>query len=91
MKVDGRPYSQTGAGKSFIRKFSHLESPDEFKWHRDERKRMITVLSGNGWSFQFDNSIPFTLSVGQVFIISPDYWHRILPGIDELVLKIEED
>lgn len=90
MKVDGRPYSQAGSGKIFTRNFSHLESPDEFKWHRDERRRVVTILSGDGWKFQFDDSIPFQLVVGTVFIISADSWHRIIPGVNELVIQIEE-
>ncbi len=91
MKVDGRPYSQDEAGKIFTRSFSHLESPDEFKWHRDEKRRVITIISGDGWKFQYDDSIPFELFKGDVFVISADSWHRIVPGINDLVVKIEED
>jgi len=91
LKVDGRPYSQEGSGKIFIRKFSHLETPDEFKWHRDEKRRIVTVLSSDGWKFQADDCLPFELSAGKVFIISADSWHRILPGVNDLILQIEED
>lgn len=91
MKVDGKPYLQDGTGKSFTRYFSALESPDEFKWHRDERTRKVTVLSGDGWHFQFDDSIPFRLFEGDVFVITADLWHRVIPGINDLAIKIEED
>jgi quercetin dioxygenase-like cupin family protein len=91
LKVDGRPYSQSGSGKSFTRTFSSLESPDEFKWHRDERRRVISIVSGKGWRFQFDDSVPFELIPGDVFVISADAWHRIFPGISDLMIKIEED
>lgn len=91
MKVDGRPYSQHGAGKIFTRSFSPLESPDEFKWHRDEKRRIVTILSGDKWKFQDDNSVPIELFAGDVLTINADSWHRIIPGINELILQIEED
>ena len=91
MKVDGKPYSQDGEGKSFTRTFSPLESPDEFKWHRDEKRRVISILSGEKWKFQFDDSVPFDLFPGDVFVITADSWHRIIPGVSDLIVRIEED
>lgn len=91
MKVDGKPYSQDGAGKIFTRSFSHLESPDEFKWHRDERRRVITILSGDKWKIQFDDSVPSELFKNDVLIITADSWHRIIPGVNDLTVQIEED
>jgi quercetin dioxygenase-like cupin family protein len=91
LKVDGKPYAQEGSGKIFTRTFSSLESSSEFKWHRDEKRRVISVLSGNNWKFQFDDSVPFELFPGDIFIISADSWHRIIPGLSDLIIKIEED
>jgi mannose-6-phosphate isomerase-like protein (cupin superfamily) len=91
LKVDGRPYYQEGAGKSFTRAFSFSDESSEFKWHRDENRRVVSVISGDGWKFQFDNSIPFKISPGDLIVISANCWHRIIPGVSDLVIKIDED
>lgn len=90
MKVDGRPYIQVGDGNSFTRVFSNLEDSQEFKWHRDERDRIVTILSGEGWSLQFDDAIPVRLSIGDRVKIVADRWHRVIPGVSPLEILIEE-
>ena len=90
LKVDGRPYSEVIAGKIITRTFSSETSSEEFQWHRDEKLRTITIVSGSGWSLQYDDSLPLELYEGDVFQISADAWHRILPGRTDLVVNIEE-
>lgn len=90
MKVDNRPYSEILYKDSIIRIFSNSELSDEFKWHRDEKDRKIFIISGDKWFYQFDDSIPLELKPGDVFLIPHNKWHRIIPGSNDLVIKIIE-
>ena len=39
---------------NFIRTFSAGVDEMDLIWHADKENRIITVLEGNGWKFQFD-------------------------------------
>lgn len=89
-KVDGRPYSEVRFDNIIIRKFSKLESSEELKWHRDSSDRRVCVVSGEGWMFQYDDSIPFLIKPGNSFLVMANSWHRLIMGVTDLVLQIEE-
>jgi mannose-6-phosphate isomerase-like protein (cupin superfamily) len=89
-RVDGRPYSEIRFDNIIIRKFSKLESLEELKWHRDSSNRRVCVVSGEGWMFQYDDSIPFLIKPGASFLIMANSWHRLIMGDTDLVLRIEE-
>lgn len=76
---------------SFIRWFSSSADPDKLVWHRDKQDRMITVISGSGWLFQYDNKTPFELKVGVAFYVKAMEFHRLikLRGCDDLCIKVE--
>ena len=42
---------------SWQRAFNHDVKDEELVWHRDENDRIVKVISGVGWKFQFDNEV----------------------------------
>lgn len=90
MKVDGKPYYEARLNNTIIRKFTNLEDLDELKWHRDSNDREVYVISGDGWMFQYDDSLPFLIKPGSSFFIRANSWHRVIAGCTDLVLQIEE-
>jgi quercetin dioxygenase-like cupin family protein len=48
------------------------------------------VLEGENWEFQFDNSLPVNLKVGDVLNIPAKAYHRIKAGTTNLKIKITE-
>lgn len=65
-------------------------SNDEYVWHRDMVDRMVTVLCGNGWKFQFDNELPISINKGDKLYIPKMVFHRIIPGTTQLRIEIDE-
>lgn len=87
----GLPFSQTNINNnSFLRKFSSDIAEDELYWHKDERDRVITVLSGNNWMFQEEDSLPVALLPGDMFRIKKDSWHRVIRGDGPLEILVRE-
>jgi quercetin dioxygenase-like cupin family protein len=85
------PYTQEFLTKdTFLREFSDSVNEDELTWHRDEHNRQVKVLSGSGWKFQTENSLPVDLKEGDEFFIPKDSWHRLHLGKTSLLLFIKE-
>ncbi len=82
----GKPYIDEGN----IRTLDHLQDESEFVWHRDQETRKITVLEGQGWQLQYNGEFPVELIEGDEYHIPGEMYHRVLPGINDLVLKIEK-
>jgi quercetin dioxygenase-like cupin family protein len=87
----GNPYRDTFVdSKTRIREF--IGTPDsELVWHRDHNNREITVLSGNGWKLQLDNSMPTLLEENNKYCIPKGVYHRLIKGRGDLKLKIVEN
>ena len=76
---------------SWIRTFDKsITESEEYVWHRDNKDRIVTVVDGTGWQFQFDNEIPIQLNRSDVINIPKHTYHRLIVGLTELKLKIEE-
>ena len=75
------------------RTFSSTTDPMELVWHRDTSTRFITVLDGEGWSFQFDNELPFELNKNDEFMVPKMVFHRLLKSDEctDLKLRIIEN
>ena len=73
-----------------IRTFDKDVPGKELIWHRDQRDRMVEVLGGDGWKFQFDNELPIDLKPGDILYIKKDRIHRVIKGNSNLTIKIEE-
>ena len=71
------PYTDTKEGNANIRIFEAAVDSKELVWHRDKQNRRVTILEGEGWSFQMDNNIPKKLVVGDVINIPKMEYHRI--------------
>jgi len=63
---------------------------EDLVWHRDEYDRNVTVLEGNDWFFQFDNQLPIKLEKDMNLFIGSMKYHRVIRGIDNLVINIKE-
>ena len=84
-------YSDTAfLDNSWIRVFESEQDDDEFVWHRDKEDRLVEVISGDGWKFQYDDNVPFKLKRGMKLEIEAYSYHRIIKGNNSLILRITE-
>lgn len=85
-----KPYTDYDSDEGFIRIFDNSVAEDELIWHRDERDRLIEVIEGNGWKFQFENQLPFVLVDDHKYYIDAYSYHRLIKGNGDLTLRIIE-
>ena len=71
-----------------IREFLSDIDPMSLVWHEDQEDRIIEVLVGNGWRFQYDEDLPFEMITGDRFEIPKGYLHRVIKGNGTLKIKI---
>jgi len=87
----GSPYQDCAHdGNRFIRYFHEGIDASEFVWHRDHNDRMVEVVGGKGWKFQYDNQMPRDIKVGDILEIKAMEFHRLIKGNTELILRITE-
>jgi hypothetical protein len=75
---------------SWIREFDPSKPDEDFVWHRDLKDRLVELLEGDDWQFQFDNELPFFINRNNIKIPKMVY-HRIIPGKTKLRIKINEE
>ena len=85
-----KPYTQTINGNKILREFAHDTDSHELVWHRDKKDRIVRVIEGNGWKFQFDNMLPIVLHEGQEIFIPKETFHRVIKGTNTLKIEITE-
>lgn len=91
MVVKLKPYSDNEINNNiFLRTFDASTPEEEMVWHRDEKDRIVTVMLGEGWELQFENSLPLTMKQGDQFFIEAKTYHRIKRGYTNLTVRIEE-
>ena len=56
----------------------------------NEKDRIVTVLEGEGWQFQFDEQVPQMINSFDIIRIPKGIYHRLLIGSTPLKIKIEE-
>ena len=76
---------------NFIRTFSAGVDEMDLIWHADKENRIITVLEGNKWKFQFDEQLPFEMLDGIDIIIPKGIIHRIIKGNGPLKIKVYKE
>ena len=86
----GKPYSEVLENEYIIREFSGDVDETELVWHRDKKTRKVTVLQGEGWKIQMDNSLPETLEEGREYHIPKMEYHRLIKGTGNLLIQIKE-
>ena len=76
---------------NFIRTFSAGVDEMDLIWHADKENRIITVLEGNGWKFQFDEELPIEMTKGKSISILKGIIHRVIKGNGPLVIKLQKN
>ena len=76
---------------NFIRTFPADVDEMDLIWHADKENRIITVLEGNGWKFQFDEEIPIKMTKGKSISILKGVVHRVIKGNGPLVIKLQKN
>ena len=85
------PFEEQKVGPNlFVRTFDPSTDPYEFVWHRDREDRIIDVLEGGGWHFQYEDMLPFELEKGDKFEIPMGEYHRVIPGKGVLEILVEK-
>jgi len=85
------PFEEQQVGSNlFVRTFSPETDPFEFVWHRDREDRILCILEGGGWRFQFENQIPFLMENSDKIFIPTGEYHRVIPGNGYLEILIEK-
>jgi len=67
-----------------------ITTSDEYVWHRDTKDRVVTVIEGEGWQFQFDDDIPKRINKNDTIKVPKQVYHRIIVGSTPLKIRIEE-
>ena len=75
---------------NFIRTFSAGVDEMDLIWHADKENRIITVLEGNGWKFQFDEELPIKMTKGLSISILKGRLHRIIKGKGPLKINLQK-
>ena len=76
---------------TFIRTFSADVDEMDLIWHTDKENRIITILEGNGWKFQFDEELPIEMTDGLSISIFEGRIHRIIKGEGPLKIKLQKN
>ena len=76
---------------NFIRTFPADVDEMDLIWHADKENRIITVLEGNGWKFQFDEELPIEMAEGKRISILKGVVHRVIKGNGPLVIKLQKN
>ena len=75
---------------NFIRTFSAGVDEMDLIWHADKENRIITVLEGNGWKFQFDEELPVEMTEGKSISILKGKLHRVIKGKGPLKINLQK-
>ena len=75
----------------FIRTFSADVDEMELIWHEDRENRVINVLEGNGWKFQFDEELPIEMTEGLSISIEKGKLHRVIKGNGPLKIELHKN
>ena len=75
----------------FIREFSTDVDEIELIWHTDREDRVVSVIEGNGWKFQFDEELPFEMIDGIKITISKGDLHRVIKGKGPLKIEVHKN
>ena len=82
------PYTDNITDNIVIREFAANTDPMSLIWHEDQEDRIVEILTGNGWKFQFDEDLPFEMVTGDKINIPKGFLHRVIKGKNNLKIKI---
>ena len=75
----------------FLREFSANVDEMDLIWHTDREDRIVHVLEGNKWKFQFHEQLPFEMLDDMDIIIPKGIIHRIIKGNGPLKIKVYKE
>ena len=58
-------------------------------YHTDLEARTVTVISGEGWQFQYEGEDPIEMTENLVIEIPANKSHKIIKGTTDLVVTVE--
>ena len=73
-----------------LRTFPETIWEDDLVWHRDKHDRTIKIISSDGWQLQMDNELPKDLTMGDIHFIPKEVYHRVIKGVNNLIVEIVE-
>ena len=73
-----------------IRTFSKDVNEMDLIWHADKENRVINILEGNGWKFQFDEELPIEMIAGTSISIPKGKIHRVIKGKGPLKIQLNK-
>ena len=76
--------------KLFLREFSADVDEMELIWHEDKEDRIVSVVEGNGWKFQFDEELPIKMRKGKSISILKGRLHRVIKGNGILKINLQK-
>ena len=76
---------------NFIRTFPADVDEMDLIWHADKENRIITVIKGSGWKFQFDEELPIKMTKGKSISIEKGRIHRVIKGNGPLKIKLQKN
>ena len=82
------PYTDNITDNTLIREFAADTDPMSLIWHEDQEDRVVEILTGNGWKFQFDEDLPFEMVTGDRIDIPKGFLHRVIKGRGNLLVRI---
>ena len=86
------PFKEKQINKQlFLREFSANVDEMDLIWHEDREDRIVHVLEGNDWKFQFDEQLPFEMLDGIDIVIPKGIIHRIIKGKGPLKIKVYKE
>ena len=86
------PFKEKQINKQlFLREFSANVDEMDLIQHEDREDRIVHVLEGNKWKFQFDEQLPFEMLDGIDIIIPKGIIHRIIKGDGPLKIKVYKE
>ena len=86
------PFKEKQINKQlFLREFSANVDEMDLIWHEDREDRIVHVLEGNKWKFQFDEQLPFEMLDGIDIIIPKGIIHRIIKGNGPLKIELHKN
>ena len=77
--------------KLFLREFSADVDEMELIWHEDREDRIVSVVEGNGWKFQFDEELPIEMTDGLSISILKGRIHRVIKGNGPLKINLQKN
>lgn len=86
-----KPFVEHKLNNCIIRVFNPRAPKHLFKWHADDKHRLLEILNETDWKFQLDDKHPFQMKQGQKILVEKGLQHRVIQGTTSLWIRIVEN